>query len=78
MKFNPNMDKMPESLVNWGTKNFLEYMINKMIKFSKGFKGTSYEKRLQNSENTEFYIWIQTYIRDFYQEKGWEYANYTF
>lgn len=49
---------MPESLVNWGTKNFLEYMINKMIKFSKGFQGTSYEKRLKNSENTEFYIWI--------------------
>ncbi|CDW76008.1 protein kinase domain protein [Stylonychia lemnae] len=78
MLFNPNMDKMPESLVNWGTKNFLEYMINKMIKFSKGFQGTSYEKRLKNSENTEFYIWIQTYIRDFYQERCWEYNHYTF
>ena len=56
--FDPKMDSIPESLVNWGTKQFLEYMINKMIKFSATLKGTEYEKRLRSSENTEFYLWI--------------------
>ena len=69
--FNPQMDIIPESLINWGTKQFLELMISKMIKFSSSLKGTEYEKRLKSSENTEFYLWIQSYIRDYYQEKGW-------
>eukprot|EP00347_Sterkiella_histriomuscorum_P013889 403362974 len=78
MKFNPNMDNIPESLINWGTKQFLDFMIQKMIKFSKGMKGTKYEQRLKSSENAEFYLWIQGYIRDFYNEKGWPYENTAF
>lgn len=73
MLFNPNLDNIPESLINWGTKQFLDFMITKMIKFSKSMKGTEYEKKLKSSENAEFYLWIQGYIRDFYEEKGWPY-----
>lgn len=58
MRFDPKMDKIPESLLTWGVKNFLEFMISKMIKFSKGFKGTEYEKKLKASENADFYLWI--------------------
>lgn len=78
MQFNPQIDRIPESLINWVTKNFLDYMISKMISFSKGFKGTEYEKRLKASENADFYLWIQSYIRDFYNEKGWAYQSYNF
>ena len=78
MLFDPQMENIPESLMNWGTKQFLDYMVKKIIKFSASFKGTVYEERLKASENVEFYLWIQEYIRDLYKDKGWEYKSSTF
>ena len=71
MLIDPQLDSIPESLINWGTKQFAEFMINKMLKFSKNFKGTKYEERLKNTENADFYHWIKKYIVEYCEEKGW-------
>ena len=49
-------------------------MVSKILKFSKDFKGTEYEKRLKSSENAAFYNWIKTYISDYCDKKGWSYS----
>ena len=74
MLIDPKMDVIPDKLINWGTKEFVEFMMKKTLKFSQKLKGTKYEEKLKNSaESLEFYKWILGYIKDHCAEKGWKY-----
>lgn len=62
MLVDPQIPVIPESLINYATKQLGEEMVNKMLKFSKDLKGTKYEEKLKSSENAIFYNWIKGYI----------------
>ena len=73
MLVDPQIPVIPDSLINYATKQLGEEMVNKMLKFSKNFKGTRYEEKLKSSENAVFYNWIKEYIAKYCEEKGWPY-----
>jgi hypothetical protein len=61
----PQIPVIPDSLINYATKQLGEDMISKLLKLSKDFKGTKYEEKLKNSDNKEFYNWLKQYITSY-------------
>lgn len=74
MHVDPRIPVIPDSLINFGTKQLGEEMVQKLLKFSKDLKGTKYETAIKDSENGQFYSWIKTYIAKYCEEKGWPYS----
>ena len=64
------MSVIPDSLINYAIKQLGEEMVDKMLRYSKEFKGTVYEERLKSSENSDFYHWIRGYIQKYCDDKG--------
>ncbi len=77
MLIDPQLDTMPESLINWGTKQMAEFMINKVLKIAGNLKGTKYEELIKANENAEFYPWIHDSLKNFYDKQGWIYEQNT-
>ena len=46
----PKLDSIPEALMSWGTKTFMEFLVKKILKFSGNLKGTKYAKKLKTLE----------------------------
>lgn len=74
MLVDPRIPVIPDSLINFGTKQLGEEMVQKLLKFSKDLKGTKYETAIKDSENANFYNWIKGYISRYCDEKGWLYS----
>ena len=74
MLVDPQIPIIPDSLINYASKQFAEDMIHKMLNFSKELKGTQYEERLKASENAEFYKWLKYYIELYCQQRNWPYS----
>lgn len=71
MLIDPQMDAIPESIVNWVTRQFSTFMYSKLLKYSKSFKGTKYEQRLKESNSKDFYGFIEQILITHFEEKGW-------
>lgn len=71
MHVDPQISVIPDSLINFATKQLGEEMVNKMLKFGRDFKGTQYEQRLKDSKNADFYHWMKGYIIKYCDERGW-------
>lgn len=67
----PQMDNIPDKIVNWGAKQFTHFMYGKLMSHAKNLKGTEYEKRIREGESQEFYDWAKSKLTDFYVSKGW-------
>jgi hypothetical protein len=68
----PQMNNLPDRIVNWGAKQFTHYMYFKLLALSKKVKGTKYESRIESGDSRYFYEWAYTKINDYYKERGWQ------
>jgi hypothetical protein len=71
MLVDPKIPIIPDSFINYGTKQLGEEMVTKLLKYSKDFKGTKYEACIKNTENADFYNWIKVYISQYCEDRGW-------
>lgn len=73
MLVDPQIPIIPDSMINYASKQFGEDMINKLLTFSQDFTGTEFEKKLKSSDNADFYSWLKKSMVEFSKAKGWSY-----
>ena len=71
MNFNPHIKYVPQWLINFANKHFAKMMFEKMMKYSRSFKGTKFEKRVDAKSNQDFYDWIRLQINTYFAKQGW-------
>ena len=62
----PDLDIVPQPLLNWGNKQFSSFMITQLLKFGKKLKGTKYEKKLKHTKCPEFYDFSNRIVTEYY------------
>ena len=62
----PQMNSIPQWLINFGSKQFGTFMMQRMLRYSRNIKGTVYEERVKEGPNKETYEWIRSFLRDYY------------
>ena len=66
-RMDPQLKVVPVGLQVWVSKKFMEYMIKKMIKYSKSFKGTPYEEQEKMPDRKAYYEWLDRILEDHYR-----------
>mmetsp|Transcript_6734 Transcript_6734/g.5996 ORF Transcript_6734/g.5996 Transcript_6734/m.5996 type:complete len:83 (+) Transcript_6734:1096-1344(+) len=71
-RVDPQINKVPQGLINWTTKHFGNYLVHKMLKYARNIEGSEYERRIKHGESSEFYQWLKLKLLEHYQNKNWE------
>ena len=59
----PQIEVIPQALINWTTKQFATLMISKVLSLAKNMKGSKYEKKMKAKDHLVFYTWIEQEMR---------------
>lgn len=70
MRIDPQMKTIPAWLINNFSKNFMLFLLKRMMKLGNNMKGTVFEKRIKENENHPFYKHLRATLTEYYAQKG--------
>jgi len=67
---NPKFSWLPASLLNFVLKKAIQFIMDRLVKKAKNFKGSVWEKEVLKAEKKQFYEWLNQIVIDYSQRKG--------
>lgn len=65
----PGISFVPKSIMDWAMKLIIKKMITKILKLSKKFVGSKWEKKMTGGDYVHFYKWAEGVFTEYLKSK---------